>query len=106
MQESLMQKYRVPDAGDRRAFESVAEASLKAKYGLPSSVRFCRKCVISNQRPNSAVEYSHTKDSQKQTIHFDDAGVCDACRLAEQKHHAIDWSEREQIGRASWRERG
>ena len=90
-----MQKYCVPDASDRRAFESIAEASLKAKYGLPSSIRFCRKCVISNQRPNSAVEYSHTKDSQKQTIHIDDAGVCDACRLAEQKHHAIDWGERE-----------
>ena len=23
------------------------------KYGLPEEVRFCKKCVISNQRPNS-----------------------------------------------------
>jgi N-acetyl sugar amidotransferase len=68
---------------------------LKAKYGLPTSVSFCRKCVISNQRPNSTVEYAHTKDSKKQTINFDAEGVCDACRVAEQKHGRIDWSERE-----------
>lgn len=69
--------------------------ALEAKYGLPSEVRFCTRCVISNQRPNSAVEYAHTKDSKKATIAFDDRGVCDACRLAEQKAGAIDWAERE-----------
>lgn len=65
------------------------------RYGLPHDVVFCKKCVISNQRPNSAVEYGHTKDSKKTTIHFDDYGICDACRLAEQKHSGIDWVERE-----------
>jgi len=69
---------------------------LEAKYGLPEAVRFCRSCVISNQRPNSAVEYSHTKESRKQTIQFDDNGICDACRLAEQKNKSIDWAGREQ----------
>lgn len=68
---------------------------LEAKYGLPTQVKFCRKCVISNQRPNSAVEYSHTRESKKLTIAFDDEGVCDACRAAEQKQQHIDWSERE-----------
>ena len=47
----------------------------ETKYGLPSEVVFCKRCVISNQRPNSAVEYSHTKDSKKKTIHFDAEGV-------------------------------
>lgn len=65
------------------------------RYGLPHDVNFCKKCVISNQRPNSAVEYGHTKDSKKTTIHFDEHGVCDACRMAEQKHGSIDWAERE-----------
>ena len=66
------------------------------KYGLPEEVKFCTKCVISNQRPNSAVEYAHTKASVKKTIHLDANGVCDACRLAEQKHdNTIDWAERE-----------
>jgi N-acetyl sugar amidotransferase len=65
------------------------------RYGLPLEVKFCRHCVISNQRPNSAVEYQHTGESKKQTIHFDEQGVCDACRLAEQKHATIDWQERQ-----------
>jgi N-acetyl sugar amidotransferase len=71
------------------------DAQHKTLYGLPRDVQFCKKCVISNQRPNSAVEYAHKKDSQKRTIHFDDQGVCDACRVAEQKYSEIDWTERE-----------
>src|SRR2546425_5571074 len=58
----------------------------EAKYGLPQGVHFCRRCVISNQRPNSAVEFAHRADSKKETIAFDGEGVCDACRLAEQKN--------------------
>lgn len=65
------------------------------RYGLPQDVEFCSRCVISNQRPNSAVEYGHTTESKKSTIHFNEEGVCDACRIAEQKHHGIDWSERQ-----------
>lgn len=64
-------------------------------YGLPSQVKFCKRCVISNQRPNSAVEYGHTNASKKNTIYFDQNDICDACRTAEQKHNLIDWSERE-----------
>ena len=45
---------------------------LGLQYGLPADVQFCRRCVISNQRPNSAIEFSHTKASRKQTIHFDE----------------------------------
>ena len=71
-----------------------ASAGLEVRYGLPRDVKFCTRCVISNQRPNSAVEYAHTKNSRKQTIHFDAEGVCDACRVAEQKAH-IDWAQRE-----------
>jgi N-acetyl sugar amidotransferase len=67
---------------------------LEVKYGLPRDVRFCSRCVISNQRPNSAVEYRHTTESRKETIRFDE-GVCDACRYAEWKRTGIDWDERE-----------
>jgi N-acetyl sugar amidotransferase len=67
---------------------------LPTKYGLPPDVRFCTRCVISNQRPNSDIEYKHTAQSKKTTIRFDDKGVCDACRVAEQKKE-IDWAERE-----------
>jgi len=50
------------------------------KYKLPEEVKFCKNCVISNQRPR---------------IIFDDEGVCNACRWAEKKG-AIDWTKREQ----------
>lgn len=68
---------------------------LEAFYGLPTEIRFCRKCVISNQRPNSAIEFKHHRGSKKETIGFDENGVCDACRLAEEKRGTIDWAERD-----------
>ncbi len=64
-------------------------------YGLPKDVKYCRKCVISNQRPNSSVEFKNTIDSKKNTINFDDKGVCDACNFSSKKNNLIDWSERE-----------
>lgn len=67
---------------------------LEVKYGLPPTVKFCMRCVISNQRPSSAVEFKHTKDSKKLTIHFDAEGICDACRYAERKNRGVDWDER------------
>ncbi len=67
---------------------------LEAKYGLPRDIEFCKKCVISNQRPNSAVEFKHTAASKKATINLED-GICDACRIAEQKKATINWDDRE-----------
>ena len=32
--------------------------------------------------------------SKKTTIHFDEHGVCDACRMAEQKKQTIRWDDR------------
>jgi N-acetyl sugar amidotransferase len=68
---------------------------LEAKYGLPIEVKFCNKCVMSNQRPASTVEFKHTKDSKKTTLNFDRDGVCDACRHAEHKN-SINWEKREE----------
>lgn len=67
----------------------------KAFYGLPQEVLYCKKCVISNQRPNSTVEYKHTKESKKATIYFDENGICDACNFAIKKNNVIDWTDRE-----------
>jgi N-acetyl sugar amidotransferase len=67
----------------------------KTKYGLPEEVLFCKKCVISNQRPNSSVEHKHTKNSVKKTIAFNEEGICDACLFAERKMNLIDWDLRE-----------
>ncbi|MBO6788913.1 MAG: N-acetyl sugar amidotransferase [Dinoroseobacter sp.] len=68
----------------------------KALYGLPNEISFCSSCVISNQRPNSAVETAHTKDSLKKTIAFDKHGVCDACRTTKRKNDEVDWDAREE----------
>ena len=73
---------------------------LEAYYGLPREVRFCHRCVISNQRPNSAVEFAHTSESRKATIGFNEEGVCDACLFAERKKAVIDWVERERALKA------
>jgi N-acetyl sugar amidotransferase len=70
-------------------------AALEAYYGLPEEVKFCRKCIMSNQRPSSTVEFKHTKDSKKVTMGFDEHGVCDACRANEEKER-IDWKFREE----------
>jgi N-acetyl sugar amidotransferase len=50
------------------------------QYNLPSEVKFCKKCTISNQRPR---------------IIFDEHGVCSACNYAEYKRTKVDWSGRE-----------
>lgn len=69
-------------------------ANPDVKYGLNGDVSFCKKCVISNQRPSSEVEFQHNIKTKKKTIAIDDEGVCDACKVAEHKHHEIDWQER------------
>jgi N-acetyl sugar amidotransferase len=66
------------------------------RFGLPSEVRFCQECVISNQRPNSTVEFLASKTDQKEVIHFDDNGVCDACNFHKKKNGEIDWEARSQ----------
>ena len=66
---------------------------LKAYYGLPEKIKFCIKCSISNQRPNSAVEMKN-KNKDKKTIAFNEEGVCSACSFNSDKK-SIDWKERE-----------
>jgi N-acetyl sugar amidotransferase len=67
----------------------------QAYFGLPAQVHFCRRCVMSNQRPTSVPEFRHSPDLAHGTMNIDAAGICDACRFADQKEK-IDWSDREQ----------
>jgi N-acetyl sugar amidotransferase len=73
---------------------SISTTPASSKYGLPTDVRFCTRCVISNQRPSSINEFDHLPTSRKPTIYFDEEGVCDACRVAESKAKT-DWIRRE-----------
>jgi N-acetyl sugar amidotransferase len=72
----------------------MADEKLEVKYGLPEKVIFCKKCVISNQRPASSVEFKHILNSTHKTMNIDQDGICDACRFAEKKEQ-INWQERE-----------
>jgi N-acetyl sugar amidotransferase len=66
-----------------------------AKYGLPEDVIFCKRCVMSNQRPASIPEFKHQPDRKgAKYLHIDEEGICDACRQAEIKN-SIDWTFRE-----------
>lgn len=89
-----MDVIRYPTAVDLSRFAETQD-NPEVLYGLPKSVRYCRNCVISNQRPNSAVEYNHVKESKKATIQFDVNDQCDACNFASKKKMGIDWGARD-----------
>ena len=57
------------------SFDSNLEKQLEK---IPTDVKFCKKCVVSNQRPR---------------IVFDKNGVCGACNWSEEKKK-IDWTSR------------
>ena len=42
---------------------------LKTLFGLPNKVIFCKKSLISNQRPNSAIEFNTSKIKKKNFKH-------------------------------------
>lgn len=50
-------------------------------YNLPADVKFCKRCVMSNQRPR---------------ITFDDKGICSACNFSDYKRQVVDWAKREE----------
>lgn len=52
----------------------------KQLHLIPKQVKFCKKCVVSNQRPR---------------IVFNDQGVCNACVWSEEKEN-IDWKRRKE----------
>ena len=66
----------------------------QAYFGLPHQVSYCKRCVMSNQRPSSYPEFRHTSKRITPTLHIDEEGVCDACRFADRKEQ-IDWEARE-----------
>ena len=68
---------------------------LTAYWELPEKVKFCTRCVLSNQKPQSVNEYEHRSDSSKDTLPFDEEGVCLACRQMGKVNSQIDWDQRE-----------
>ena len=58
---------------------------LKALYGLPNKVLFCKKTLISNQRPSSTVEFTNNIKSKKQTLFIDKNGLSDSWKYSQIK---------------------
>ena len=51
----------------------------KKNYDIPNKIIFCKKCVMSNQRPR---------------ITFNDEGICSACQFSDYKNNQVDWGKR------------
>jgi len=66
----------------------------KTFYGLPNEVSFCKKCVISNQRPSSVIEFKNNPKDNKKVINFNNQCICSACEYNVIKKE-IDWKERD-----------
>tara|TARA_B100000586_G_C20075593_1_gene412893 strand:+ start:167 stop:1411 length:1245 start_codon:yes stop_codon:yes gene_type:complete len=65
-------------------------------YNLPEKVTFCKKCVMSNQRPSSVPEFKHTRNRiGAKYLNIDNNGICDACNHSEEKKKT-NWEEREE----------
>ena len=61
-------------------------------YGLPEKVKFCKICVISNQKPNPVVEFKNN-DNQKKGAGIDENNICNACNYHKLKKN-INWEQR------------
>lgn len=74
--------------------EQENKEELEVMHGLPAKVVFCKRCVMSNQRPSTSPELNK-KDTRIETVGFGEDGICDACRYLEIKKQ-INWQEREE----------
>lgn len=51
-----------------------------ARYNIPTTVRWCKTCTISNQRPR---------------IVFSEDGICNACQWKKVQNNIVNWAQRE-----------
>ena len=63
-------------------------------HGLPRVMIYCKKCVMSNQRPATAPEFRKRSTKDTPSTSFGEDGICDACKYTEHKK-TIDWDDRE-----------
>ena len=76
---------------------TLPDDQLEVRYGLPSEIKFCSICNISNQQPMSSNEYEHNKESTKVTMSFNEQGICHACQFHKIRESVeVNWDAREQ----------
>jgi N-acetyl sugar amidotransferase len=86
-------KISYPRKPDLTKFSDLEDCP-EAYYGLPQEVVFCKQCIYSNQKPNSAAEYKHTAGVKKDTVKLSKDGICHACVVNNAKPQT-NWLERE-----------
>ena len=67
---------------------------IKSFYGLPRKVIFCKKTLISNQKPTSAIEFHHNLKSKKRTLFIDKNQISDSWKYSRIKKK-INYKKRE-----------
>ena len=67
---------------------------MKTYYGLPKKVIFCKKTLISNQRPASSIEFKHNQQSKKKTLYIDKNSISETWKYSRIKKQ-IDYKSRE-----------
>lgn len=71
---------------------------MKILFNLPEKVIFCKKCVLSNQKPTSIAEFKHTRNRKgAKYLNLDNKEICDACNYAEIKKRLIGKKERRSL---------
>jgi len=63
-------------------------------YGLPRKVIFCKKTLISNQKPTSSIEFNHNLKSKKKTLFIDKNQISDSWKYSRIKKK-INYKKRE-----------
>ena len=87
-------QFPYPNPVDKSKYKKYLD-NPEALYGLPKQIKFCKKCVISNQRPNSTIEFKNNIKETKKTILIEQDGICSACKVKNIKSQ-INWKRREE----------
>ena len=67
----------------------------KTLFNLPNEVKFCKICVMSNQKPYSVVETKHSYERKNaKYMKFNSNGICSACQI-NKLSNKINWKSRE-----------
>ena len=64
---------KYPDKVNKNNYRE-SDENTKVFYGLPKNFKFCKSCVISNQRPSTSVEFKNDGKQPKKAINFNDDG--------------------------------
>ena len=73
--------------------ETLIPENMEILHGLPREVVYCKKCVMTNQRPATSPEFRKKETSDTPVSAFGEDGICDACRYSEYKK-TINWDDR------------